>query len=234
MKGFFNYTLLQFKRAGRYLPCVLLVAAVLCVCLALALTAIVRADSEGEDKTRFSIGIVGDPGDVYLNFGLSALKSFDSSRFSLDIVELSEAEAKKSLQSRDIAGYAVIPQGFIEAAMYGDVGRITFVTNNTGADISPSILVGLVFICNEKLLAIASMFRKTSGAVEKSGNDDVISPLKTTDNSLPFSPASIIILFFLLCSGRNARKVNCSISARFKFAILTFAVFLSGSPAFSM
>lgn len=147
MRRFCAYTYIQLKRAIKYLPAVLLVTLALGLCLGIAMSLLLKADASKESNQKICIGIVGDPGDTYLNFGLSALQSFDSSRFALEILALDEDEAKKALIERDIAGYAIVPQEFIKDAMYGDVGKITFVANSVTADIISMFkqeLLGLV------------------------------------------------------------------------------------------
>ena len=135
MKRFCILAHLETKRMMRYAPFVFLVTLVICLCLALALVTMVRADNSGADQKKISVGIVGDFENSYLGFGISALKSFDSSRFSLDIVEYSEDEAREALFDREISGYVVIPEGFVDDALYGNIGKLSFVTTDANTDI---------------------------------------------------------------------------------------------------
>ncbi len=135
MRRFLAYSCAQFKRAVRYLPFVFLVTLIICLCIAVSLKTAVNADNMDADQKKISIGIVGEFENSYLGFGLSAIKSFDSSRFSLDIVELDEAQARKSLLRKEIAGYVLIPEGFVEEALYGNIGKLSFVTTDANADI---------------------------------------------------------------------------------------------------
>ena len=135
MRRFLVYTRLQFKRMAGYAPFVFLVTLLIGLCLAVAATALVKSDASDEDKSKIGIGIVGDLENSYLDFGVSAIKSFDSSRFFLDMIECDEAEAKELLLKKEIAGYVVIPEGFVDDAIYGNVGKLTFVTTDSSADI---------------------------------------------------------------------------------------------------
>lgn len=135
MRRFLAFTRAQAKRAALYLPFVFLVTLVLCLCLAFALLTTVSSDKSKADQQKISIGVVGDFKNSYLDLGVSAIKSFDSSRFSLDLIELDENEARSSLLKGRIAGYVVITEEFVNEAIYGNVGKISFVTTDANADI---------------------------------------------------------------------------------------------------
>ena len=135
MSRFLVYTRLQIKRVFQYLPFVFLVTLLIVLCLALAITTMVNANSSESDRTKIGLGIVGDFEDSYLAIGLSAVKSFDSSRFFLDVISLDDQSARQKLLDREIAGYVVIPNGFIHDALYGDVGKLSFFTTADNADI---------------------------------------------------------------------------------------------------
>lgn len=135
MKRLLKYTHAQLKRVLHYLPFVLPVTVVLSVCLAIFLVTTANVSSEGEENEKIRVGVVGSFEDSYLSLGVSALKSFDSSRFSIEILELNESEAEKSLKNGELAGYVLIPDGFVENALRGDVGKISFVTMQTNLDI---------------------------------------------------------------------------------------------------
>lgn len=137
MRRFSAYSSAQFKRSVRFLPFIFLVTLIICICLALFLvTSLNVGASDNEDSQRkIRIGITGSFEDTFLGFGLSAIQTFDSSRFALELVECSEAEAAASLRRGDISGYVVIPDGFIDDAIHGDVGKLQFVANYVNADI---------------------------------------------------------------------------------------------------
>ncbi len=135
MRRFCVYTSLQIKRILHYVPFVFLVTLVICLSLTLALVTLINDDNSAADQKKIGIGIVGDFENSYLGLGLSALTSFDSSRFFLDIAEFDEADASEKLLDGEIYGYVVIPEGFVDDAMHGNVGKLRFVTTDTTVDI---------------------------------------------------------------------------------------------------
>lgn len=136
MKRFAVYFTLQLKRAIKLLPAVIAVSGVLLVALGLIVIAAIRTDAISADKQKFKIAIVGNTTEGYLELGVATLGSLDSSRFTFDILEMSESEARRALEAGELHAYAVIPDGFIEAAIAGDVGRVTYVTSPGAMDMS--------------------------------------------------------------------------------------------------
>ena len=81
MRRAIMYARLQFKRTMRYAPFIFLITFILCLCLGLAFLMLNKANVSDENNQKIRVGIVGDMSESYLGFGLSALQSFDSSRF---------------------------------------------------------------------------------------------------------------------------------------------------------
>ena len=134
MKRFLTYTRLQCKRTARYAPFVFLITLVLCLCLALALQTVVSTDNSDVSHRKIRLGLVGDLSNSYLDFGLTALQSLDSSRFALEILEMTEEQAQAELRAGALDGYVLIPDGFMDDAMRGEVGHLTFVAQENGID----------------------------------------------------------------------------------------------------
>ena len=63
-----------------------------------------------------------------MRWGLATVQSIDEDRFSLDMVEMTQEAAHSALQKGDISAYVVIPEGFMEKAVTGDIEPITYVT----------------------------------------------------------------------------------------------------------
>lgn len=148
MKKTATYFLLQLKRAARTFPFVLTISLLICLGLGLVLGTLVETDNAAEDKQKLSIGIVGDTSDEYLSLGIAAVKSFDSSRLSVNFLELSEAEAKAMLTGGELVAYIVIPDGFVEGIMYGDIKQITYVASSQS--------VGIAAMFKEEISAMVS------------------------------------------------------------------------------
>ncbi len=122
-----KYCYVQLKRLLRLLLPVLLVSAILFGCLMTAYDAMSKLSEESEDTTKFKIGVVGTGSDFYLRMALSAMESIDSSRFSIEMVEMDEPEAEKAMRRGKIAAFVVFPEGFLEAAFRGEIIPLRFV-----------------------------------------------------------------------------------------------------------
>lgn len=144
MKTFLTYQRLQLKRALRLLPRVLAVTLLLAALTAVAalLLAGLRDDEDGREPVR--VGLAGNLQEADIAEGLELLKSIDSSRFSLSLEPMDEAEAARALRLGEIAGYAVIPDGFAEAMWKGEHRPVTYVSAAGGADIGAQLTRELV------------------------------------------------------------------------------------------
>lgn len=127
MKLFLSYQLLQLKRIFRKLPLLLIFS--LLFFTAVGIMAAVF--SHGEKK--YTVALAGNTEDPYLKFAVDALQRMDSSRFSIDLVLMSEEEARKQLSADEINAYVNVPDGFIESINNGSNNlRIEFVSNEGG------------------------------------------------------------------------------------------------------
>lgn len=134
----------QLKRLLRYLPGALCALLVLALGLSLALGAMTQRDDQ---KVR--IATVGTMGDEFLQMGLSALRSFDSTQFTLELVEAeTEAAAREALTRGELAAYMVVPENFLNDAFNGIIHPIKLVTTAGSA--------GLVSIFKEEVSAVIS------------------------------------------------------------------------------
>lgn len=143
-----KYFQLQCKRLGRYLPGVLFAALVLMGAIVLAFQLFLGQNANQEENQKFKIAICGRTDEPFLQMGLSTMSSFDSSRFAMEVVQMGEAEASRALSNGDIVAYAVIPEGFMEAAFDGQIMPIQF-CSTTGA-------TGIASIVKEELSAVIS------------------------------------------------------------------------------
>lgn len=142
-----TYFVLQCKRLLRYLPGALCVALVLLMSLFAAYSVMVR-ESTTQAEAKFEIGLVGTAEDNFLQMGLAALESFDSTRMSMQIKEMTEEEAKTALSRGTIAAYVVIPEEFVDEAMHGHILPLKFVST-TGA-------AGLVSLFKDEITQVVS------------------------------------------------------------------------------
>ncbi len=123
-----KYFLMQLKRTGRLLPRVLCVLLVLLAALAVVRSALLAMEDDKAENKKLQIGMCGTLDDPMLELGVTVLQSVDDSRYSLEMVELTEPEARAALGRGEISAYVVMPKGFVEAALEGELYPIRCVT----------------------------------------------------------------------------------------------------------
>ena len=128
-----KYFYLQCKRIWRLLPGIVCAVAALAAALALLFSGMVGQNSQDGEKVK--IGMVGTTDDPIVQIAMTALQTLDDTRYSMELLPLTEPEAQKALQSGKIAVYAVIPEGFVEEAMYGRFLTVKIVANTGSADV---------------------------------------------------------------------------------------------------
>lgn len=122
-----KYFYMQLKRLRRLLLPVLMVAAILFGCLMAVYDTISSLNDDSEVTAKFQIGVVGTASDFYLQMGLKAMASIDTSRFSLELVEMEQADAESAMRRGSIAAFVVFPEGFLDAAFRGKIIPLKFV-----------------------------------------------------------------------------------------------------------
>ncbi len=130
MKGFCGYLRLVLKKSAQIFPFVLIISILLAAVIAIILGGMLRNAEADDENQRFKIGVVGKSDNEYLEFGITALKTFDSSRYTVDIIEMSEDEAREKINRGKISAYVVITDDFIENAASGKIGKIKYVTTS--------------------------------------------------------------------------------------------------------
>ena len=133
------YLGLQIKRVMRMFGHILAVTVLLGVILALLLGSILQTLTQSADHQRFRVGITGDIHNSYIQLAKSALESMDSTRFSLEMVFMTEEQAKDAMYKGELTAYAVLPEGFLDAILYGEVRTVRYVT--TAGNISIASIV---------------------------------------------------------------------------------------------
>ncbi len=141
-----KYFLSQTKRFFFVVPFVLLLSLALLLCLVLGFSA--AAENETESEQKYELGVVGNPSDVYLKLGLAALQNLDNTRFAMHLQFLEEADAQTALENGVLDAYIIIPDDFVDNALGGDVGKLSFVTLPTA--------LGTVDYVKDELLSVVS------------------------------------------------------------------------------
>ena len=158
-----KYFIIQLKRLLRILPPILIVAAILFGCLAVVYDAIVSLEEEEGAQKKYQVGIVGTAGDTYLKMGLAAVESFDSTRYSVEFVEMTEPEAESAMRRGTIVAFLVIPDNFLDEAMYGNIIPLKYVCTTSA--------MGLVSMIKDEISQlIESMLIEAQKGIYGSGN----------------------------------------------------------------
>lgn len=144
-----KYLYLQSKRIFRYLPGAALVVLVLLGGLLAAFTLMTGQNAQSEDNQKYKIAISGDTQDAFLQMGLTALQTFDSTSMSMEILQMEEKEAADALTQGQIAAYVVIPENFVDQAMRGENLTMRFVST-TGAS-------GMVSMMKEEITKVVAL-----------------------------------------------------------------------------
>ncbi len=123
-----KYLLLHSKRIWKILPFVIVVTAILFGSLSAAFTVAQKLDEDSGANMKFKIGVVGTAGDTYLEMGLAAFQSMDTTRFSVELLPMTLEEAQQAMQRRRVTAYVLFPEGFMEAAMRGEMMPLQYVS----------------------------------------------------------------------------------------------------------
>ena len=166
-----KYLLLYSKRLLKILPFVIVVTSILFGSLAVAFRVVKEMDENDAMNVKFRIGVVGTAGDRYLSLGLAAFQSMDSTRYSIELVSMNEEEAKRQMRTRNIAAYVVFPDGFMEAALRGEIMPVQYVSTAGGVDMI-ALIKDEITIMVEQILYESQ--RGTNGVGEALWDNDLV------------------------------------------------------------
>lgn len=175
-----NYLFLQFKRVFKLFPLFLLISTIFFASLSAVYLAFINMDKDEDYSKKIKIAITGDWDDKYVNMGLAAMKSMDSSRFALELVTLDEKEAEQQLQAGKISAYAVFPKGFIENALSGKIDSIRFVTTSTATNLISMFKDEITIVITEIMTQSQSASYGAYDALVENGHKDIAN--KVLDN----------------------------------------------------
>lgn len=125
-----TYLSLQLKRTMKIYPSVLIITLITLCSIVMTAGVILYKESQSEDKQKMKVGLVGDVTDSYLGLGVYALKNMDSSRFTIDFLELDEEEARQKLKNRELTGFVQVPENFVDSVAHGDNVPADYITIN--------------------------------------------------------------------------------------------------------
>ena len=152
MNRFFGYLKVQFMRAMKYYPMILIFTVILTASIVLFIKAMFQTKDGEEDKKRFEIGLVGDLSESYLDYGIVAFKNLDSSQYYVEFTEMEEDEAKERLLDGELYGYVIIPDGFIKSIIRGENKPLTYVASNSPATFGPILVNEIIQMVSQLVI----------------------------------------------------------------------------------
>lgn len=105
------YFLLSLKRALKKYPSILIITIATLFGIALAATLIIRSNTTTDKKIAYSMGVVGDTSETFFDVGIDVIKS----KLYIDLITMTEDEAKEALEADKITGYLKVPENFIHS-----------------------------------------------------------------------------------------------------------------------
>lgn len=123
-----KYFLLQLKRVLRILPAIMLVAALLFGGLYLVYTGLITQWTQADVFQKVTIGMVGTADDHFLELGLTAVQTMDSSNLTVTFEAMEEQQAKTALETGQIDAYILFPPEFVDNARTGLISPLQFVS----------------------------------------------------------------------------------------------------------
>ncbi len=155
-----KYFVLKLKSLLKVFPYIFLAVILLFACLFLVFGAVLKA-AEGEGKVRFQLALVCEDNDPYFLAGLDIVQAYDSTRFSIETVQMDEAQAQKELEQGTLDAYVVIPNGYIQAAMDGKLGTLKYVSTTGAADLTTlfkdevtGVVSDLIVTCEKAMFGV--------------------------------------------------------------------------------
>ncbi len=152
MTKFIHYLSAQAKRALKLYPAIIFFTAILALCISVIFTSIFTQSDEDESQMRIPVGVVGDFGDSFLGIGMFALKNFDSSKYYIDFLSMTEDEALEKLEENEIRAYILIPDNFISNAINGNTEKIRYVTGNNPAILGPVLMEEIISVVSDMVI----------------------------------------------------------------------------------
>ncbi len=113
------YFCIQLKRMMRTFPRQLTANLLVCLCVGTLAVVFIRDGILTQDAQKYRIGLVGDMTDSYLGFGVTAIQSLDDSRFMIELVTMTEEEAREAFEKEELYAIVQVPDGMMEAIESG-------------------------------------------------------------------------------------------------------------------
>lgn len=229
-----TYFYAQWKRIWKMLPAQLIVNLVVCVCIGLLAGILLKQGVVEPGRQRFRIGLVGNTGDTYLGFGISAIQSVDDSRFIFDLAEMTEEEARKEFLQGKLYAYAIIPDDLIASITSGANDRpITFIATKGQKGLGSMIVEETGDILSEAVLYSQSAVYGVQNVLLDNGRDDIFWEMTEQINLLLIE---LVMQRGKLCDVEILGMANGLSTAGYYFCSVLLVLFLlsgiNNSPLF--
>ena len=89
------------------------------LCVGVLMLVFIRDGLLAQDGQKYRIGLVGDMANSYLGFGVTALQSLDDSRFMIELVTMTDEEAREAFEKEELYAIVQIPEGMMESIESG-------------------------------------------------------------------------------------------------------------------
>lgn len=122
------YFKLHLKRYIKSIPSLIFISLLIGISLFVLSKNMLDKKMTSEEYTKFTIGVVANQTDSYMEITIDTLTSVDSSRSTINFINMDEKEAYESLASGEIYAYIIIPDDFIQSASKGEIKDIEYVT----------------------------------------------------------------------------------------------------------
>lgn len=123
-----SYFYIQLKRIFKMLPTQILVNLLMYACVGVFVVFFLRDSMLSSNMQKYKIGVVGDMTDSYMGFGISTLQAVDDARLVIELVGMSEEEARESFRKGELYAFMRIPDGLFESIESGANDRpVTYV-----------------------------------------------------------------------------------------------------------
>lgn len=158
-----KYFVTLLKRIRNLFPIIFCITALLAVTLAYVGSTVLDSLSNSEERQKVRIGVVGNVEGTYMDIGFSAIKHLDTSRFSVDLVETDEKDARKQILDGQMIGYVKIPDTLIYDMSCGNKCEIEFFTKNNASGFGSTVITEIAKTDSQLIL-------KTQGAIFAAGD----------------------------------------------------------------
>ncbi len=132
--------------------------------------------SKSDYKKKVNIGLVGNSKGSYLGLGIDSLSKYDSLRFEMKFISLSEKEAKEQLLNKSLACYIVIPDNFVDDLIDGNNPHLDYVTTDSETFLGAAIIRDVTVIVAKCLSECeAGIYSMHKIAIDNNISDEKIS-----------------------------------------------------------